>query len=156
MQEICRIGQDFYTFHSLHELLPYPLVDMCRKCEECHVLENRTCRKSYLERERTRNYEIHGHINSNVKCFKAVLHNIILCRKKSDSVAKDLDVSTNVAYKEVNLKAKESTSDYENVEVILQSSSQLTDENDKTRARSFKFGTSKSEASEYVDRAYAM
>ena len=117
---------------------------------------NRTCRKSYLERERTRNYKIHGHISSNVKCFKAILHNIKLCRKKSDSVEKDFDVSTNVAYKEVNLKARERASDYDNVEVILQSSSQLTDESDNARARSFKLGTSKSEASEYVDRADAM
>ena len=36
MQEICRIGQNFlYThFIHLHKMLPYPLLDMCRKCEE--------------------------------------------------------------------------------------------------------------------------
>ena len=32
MQEICRIGQDF--LHSSFEISPYPLPDMCRKCEE--------------------------------------------------------------------------------------------------------------------------
>ena len=61
-----------------------------------------------------------------------------------------------MACKKVNLKARERAGDYENIEVILQSSSQLTDESDKTRARSFKLGTSKSEASEHVDRADAM
>ena len=78
-----------------------------------------------------------------------------LCRKKSsDPIEKDFDVSTNVAYKEVNLKAKERASDY--VEVILNSSCQSTKEDDKAGARSIKLGTSKSEASEYVDRADAM
>ena len=32
MQEICRIGQNYII--RLHEILPYPLLDMCRKCEE--------------------------------------------------------------------------------------------------------------------------
>ena len=70
-------------------------------------------------------------------------------RKKSYS-KKDFAVSTNLAYEEVNLKAKERAGGYENVEVILQSSGQWTD-GDKTRARSIKLGTSKSEASEYID-----
>ena len=61
-----------------------------------------------------------------------------------------------MAYEEVNsLKAKERARVYESVEVILQSSGQWT-EGDTTRARSIKLGTSKSEASEYVDRADAM
>ena len=70
-------------------------------------------------------------------------------RKKSSS-KKDLAVSTNLAYEEVNLKAKEREGGYENVEVILQSSGQWTD-GDKTRARSIKLGTCKSETSEYID-----
>ena len=74
------------------------------------------------------------------------------CRKKSSApIEKDLDVSINMAYKEVNLKARERASNYDNVEVILQSPSQLAKEVDKTRARSIKLGTSKSEASEDVD-----
>jgi hypothetical protein len=77
------------------------------------------------------------------------------CRKKSSN--KDLAVSANVAYEEVTFKTKERERAYENVEMILQSSHQLT-EGDKTRARSIKLGTSKSEceASEDVDRADAM
>ena len=43
MQEICRIEQDFLQISCLHEILPYPLSNMCRKC---HVLVSRTCRKS--------------------------------------------------------------------------------------------------------------
>ena len=35
MQEICRIGQYFFThFICLHKISPYPLSDMCKKCEE--------------------------------------------------------------------------------------------------------------------------
>jgi hypothetical protein len=49
------------------------------------------------------------------------------------------------------VKAKERAIDYENVGVILQS---LT--GDETGAMSIKAGTSKTEASEYVDRANAM
>ena len=70
-------------------------------------------------------------------------------RKKSSN--KDLAVTVNVAYEEVTLTAKKREKGYENVEMILQSSHQLI-EGDKTRARSIKLGTSKSEASQHVDR----
>ena len=37
----------FFThFAHLHEILPYPLLVMCRKCEEMSHFGNRTCRKS--------------------------------------------------------------------------------------------------------------
>ena len=80
-----------------------------------------------------------------------------MCRKKSDPTENDLNVSMNVAYKEVRAKERSSRAkeDYENVEVIPQSSGQFTENADKTRAtwRIKPFGTnySKSEASEYVD-----
>jgi hypothetical protein len=68
----------------------------------------------------------------------------------------DLAVSANVAYDEVTLEAKEQErSTYENVEMILQSSRQVT-EGDVKRARSIKLGTNKSEASEDFDKADAM
>jgi hypothetical protein len=60
-----------------------------------------------------------------------------------------------VAYGEVNIKARETEEVYEDVEMILQSSHRLT-EDDKTRARSIKPGTSKSEASEDFEKADAM
>jgi hypothetical protein len=73
--------------------------------------------------------------------FKLVLHNTR--KKSSNPIEKDFDVSTNVTYEEVNVnkeaKAKES---YENVEMSVQPSHQLT-EGDKTNARSIKLGTSK-------------
>ena len=71
-------------------------------------------------------------------------------RKKS-STKKDLAISANRAYEEMNLKAKEKASGYENVEVILQSSGQGR-EGDKTRDRSIRLCISKSAASEYIDR----
>ena len=44
MTEICRIGQNFlHPSFILHNISPYPLVDMCRKCQ---ILVSRTCRKS--------------------------------------------------------------------------------------------------------------
>lgn len=70
--------------------------------------------------------------------------------RKKLSNKKDPAVSTNLAYEEVNLKAKERARGYENVEVILQSSDQWTD-GDKTRAKSIKLGNSRSEVSEYID-----
>ena len=73
------------------------------------------------------------------------------CRKKSSNKDVDLAVSVNVAYKEVTLTAKKREKGYENIEMILQSSHQLI-EGDKTRAKSIKLGTSKSEASQHVDR----
>ena len=33
-------------FAHSHEMLPYPLLVMCRNVSKCHVLENRTCRIS--------------------------------------------------------------------------------------------------------------
>ena len=62
----------------------------------------------------------------------------------------DLAVSANVAYEEVTLEAKEQERGYENVEMILQSSRQLT-EGDVKRGRSIKLGTSKLEASNSED-----
>ena len=70
---------------------------------------------------------------------------------KKSSTKKDPASSANRAYEEMNLKAKEKASGYENVEVILQSSGQGR-EGDKTRDRSIKFCISKSTASEYIDR----
>ena len=59
-----------------------------------------------------------------------------------------------MAYKEVRAKEKSRARDFviENVEMILQSSTQLTEGADKTRStRCIKLIGSKSEASEYVD-----
>ena len=77
---------------------------------------------------------------------------LYICRKKSSyPIEKDLDLSTNVAYKEVRAKERSRARDYENVEMILRSSTQLTEGADKTRStRCIKLG-SKSEASAYVD-----
>ena len=33
MQELCKIGQTFLDI-LLHEMLPYPLLEMCRKYQE--------------------------------------------------------------------------------------------------------------------------
>jgi hypothetical protein len=83
----------------------------------------------------------------------ALIYILILCRKKLSNM--DLAVSANVAYEEVTLEAKERERGYENVEMILQSSHQLT-EGDVKRARSIKLGTSKSKASEDFDKADAV
>ena len=75
------------------------------------------------------------------------LFKLHICRKKSSNpIEIDFDVTTNVSYKEVSLKAKERVRDYmyEDVEVNLEPCNRST-EGDKPRARSIKL---KSEASE--------
>ena len=91
--------------------------------------------------------------------YLKALHNFIVCRKKSVPIESNLNVSTNAAYEEVRAKNLERSSgakeDYENFEVILQSSDHFTEGVNKTRATQCikPFGTSysKSEALEYVD-----
>ena len=81
----------------------------------------------------------------------------LLIHRKKSSVKKDLALSANMAYKEINFNDREKPTVYENVDMILQSSCQMLD--NKRNVASMAICTSKPAASEYSgakDPAFAV